>query len=316
LLNRVAPELPTLNHYFTQVRNETDGSIPDLVGVSENGAEPFLGEVKFDAGLTSNQPAAYLQQLLRQDSHGLLLFIVPERRLHMVWNDVRRRSKIHGLELEREHNVAPGLLSSRHKEVVVAIVTWSELLSFLEGGLQGEVDKPALWDVRQLRAMCDEQERHAFFPLEERDIESRIGRRVKEINSLNYEITSDVLSADGTAQLLGRVTNTSTWSGRYMMIAGWWCMLQINFDLWAEERPTPIWLMINDSRIYGYEPLNNALRPLAAEDPSRLVVRHGVYYIPIYPGLRVERDILREDISEQVRKIAALMRNAPAPENE
>ena len=315
LLNRIEPELPTLNHYFTQVRNQADGSIPDLVGVAEGGLEEFIGEVKFDAGLTSNQPKTYLKQLLSQDSHGLLLFIVPERRLRMVWNEVRRRSRIHDLELDSDTQIAPGLLSSRCKNVAVAIVTWNELLNTLEGGLHGDADKPALWEVRQLRTMCDEQERHAFLPLEERDVESRIGRRVKELNQLNYEITSDVLRADGTAEALGRVTNTSSWTGRYMMVAGWWCMLQTNFDLWAEERPTPLWFMINDSRIYGYEPLNEALRPLAAEDPSRLIVRHSVYYIPIYPTLRVDRDILRENLVEQVRKIALLMRQEPAPTN-
>ncbi len=48
--------------YATQSSGEHDAR-PDLVGRNATGAEPLLIEVKFWAGLTQNQPVAYLQRL-------------------------------------------------------------------------------------------------------------------------------------------------------------------------------------------------------------------------------------------------------------
>lgn len=59
--------------YATQSSGE-DLARPDLVGRSSTGAEPLLIEVKFWAGLTENQPVAYLARL---PAGGTLLMAAP-----------------------------------------------------------------------------------------------------------------------------------------------------------------------------------------------------------------------------------------------
>ncbi len=55
--------------FDTQVHMEY-GSIPDLVGATEEGTNVLLVESKFWAPLTPNQPAGYLRQL-PQDREGM-----------------------------------------------------------------------------------------------------------------------------------------------------------------------------------------------------------------------------------------------------
>ena len=56
---------------------QADGAIPDLVGFDENSKELVLIEVNFWAGLTPNQPNAYLKRL-PSDGPAVVVFLAPE----------------------------------------------------------------------------------------------------------------------------------------------------------------------------------------------------------------------------------------------
>ena len=73
-VRRVAP-IPGGLHYVTQAAAD-DRAIPDLAGIDASGRSPLLVEAKFWAGLTDQQPVAYLARL-PEDETALLLFIVP-----------------------------------------------------------------------------------------------------------------------------------------------------------------------------------------------------------------------------------------------
>ena len=96
----------------TQVTGE-EGARPDLVGFDESGQERVLIEAKFGAGLTENQPVAYLKRL-PDGQPSALLFVVPSARVESLWAELRRRvsEPTSGIELR-----AGARISSR-------FVTW------------------------------------------------------------------------------------------------------------------------------------------------------------------------------------------------
>ena len=64
-----------------------EGARPDLAGVDRTGLERVLIEAKFWAGLTGNQPTAYLERL-PTNTPSALLFVAPAARLETLWDEL------------------------------------------------------------------------------------------------------------------------------------------------------------------------------------------------------------------------------------
>ena len=73
----------------TQATGE-EGERPDLVGFDQRGRECVLIEAKFWAGLTANQPLAYLTRL-SEKSPSALLFVAPAARIESLWAELCRQ---------------------------------------------------------------------------------------------------------------------------------------------------------------------------------------------------------------------------------
>ena len=99
LLAHFKVSLPSDLKYETQSHSAHDPAIPDLVARDSNGQEILLGEAKFWAGLTDNQPATYLQRLQRAEGQVLILF-APAARLNYFWAELLRRCQAAGIGLE------------------------------------------------------------------------------------------------------------------------------------------------------------------------------------------------------------------------
>ena len=72
---------------IARVRTQTtgeDSARPDLAGFDQRGRECVLIEAKFWAGLTGNQPVAYLKRLPDNDP-SVLLFVAPAARNELLW---------------------------------------------------------------------------------------------------------------------------------------------------------------------------------------------------------------------------------------
>ena len=80
---------PEKLRWHTQSGGE-DRAIPDVVGEDPAGRPRVIIEAKFWAELTSNQPATYLERLRDGDEGGVLLFVVPNVRLEVLWQEIRR----------------------------------------------------------------------------------------------------------------------------------------------------------------------------------------------------------------------------------
>jgi hypothetical protein len=302
--------------FTTQDIGGDESGIPDLVGLSADNTKPFLGEVKFDAGLTRHQPVSYLRRLQERPGHGLLLFLVPEARAFMVWAEVRRRcSGPEGVSLGPDQSSELPMMLASADNVTVALTSWKEVLTVLENALQADDDAQTLWDLRQLRAMCDRQDQEAFVPLTNQDLDSRPAQRYYQFINLSLEAVES-LSASGVATALGKTSFIRDWGGRYLFLGGWECYLGISWEHWANDRATPIWLVITDLRAPENPALTETLSELKLKDPPKLLSDGRRHIFPIHLKEHADRDIVREDIIHQLREIAALLAKAPPADTE
>jgi TrpR-related protein YerC/YecD len=91
--------LPCDLSFQVQYNEKEDQSIPDLVGFDQNGKKVLIGESKFWAGLTENQPVTYLRRLIKEDGVVLIVF-APSKRLTSLWAELLIRCKQGKMPLE------------------------------------------------------------------------------------------------------------------------------------------------------------------------------------------------------------------------
>jgi hypothetical protein len=264
VLTGLQPKLASLVRVETQSWSSDEQAIPDLIGIGRGGTTPLVVEVKFDASLTPNQPVTYLDRLSATTADGLLAFLVPARRKELIWGEVKRRCAQAGHPVSHADG-ASGFVGP----TAVCILSWTELLNVLEDALGKLDDRTGLYDVRQLRGMCNQEDREAFVPLGPADLDGGIGRRMRDYASLIFDAVENQMVAKGIAEIKGlsRSSGTGEWYGRYALLAGWECLVHVNFHRWATQRPTPLWVRITDRRANGYRPLLEALAPLLLADP-------------------------------------------------
>ncbi len=305
---RWSSELDVPNCFRTQDWLASDEAIPDLVGVAPDGSTPLIVEAKFGAALTPNQPVTYLRRLLLLDTPTLLLFLVPGRRATPIWAELRRRCSDAGIQLTTADPLAKGSVEN----VVVAVTTWADLLLDIERNLTPPNEHHrTLAELEQLQGLCERQDRTLFQPLSTDFLGGGTGQRLMDVDALLNEAI-ETLVASGLASIKGltRAAGTSYY-GRYFRLAGWVCLLHVNFSRWGSERPTPLWLQITDRRAYGNQALRDALAPLAVEQPPRLLDEDGERQIPIFLPHGVDRDAVFAVVDQQLQEIRGLLSSCP-----
>lgn len=294
-----------IDRFTTQDWSAEDAAIPDLIGVSGD-RSPLIIEVKFQAGLTPNQPTTYMQRLFDTEGGGLLLFLVPDSRTRPVWNELKARCQKKGWPLEGE---TPALHAAAFGNVRLAVTPWSAVLNVLNLALRPVTDQRAFWELQQLRSLCEYEDQQIFEPLEASDLDKRIARRILEYRDLIFEVVTNSLPAAGIADPKGfGMSSSYEQLGRYFRLVGWECSLTVNWRLWAtQEHQSPIWLHISDRRAEGYPPMMSALSTLE----RRGVVADGdLRRICIDVPVGQERDEVLKVITAQVAAVAELL---PAP---
>ena len=62
------------------------------------------------------------------------------------------------------------------------------MLRVLEAALVTLTDQRAYWELQQLRSLCDYEDRQVFEPLDDSDLQRRLGRRIGEYRDLAFEV--------------------------------------------------------------------------------------------------------------------------------
>ena len=140
-----------------------DGTRPDLVCFDETGRERVLIEVKFWAGLTANQPNAYIKRL-PEDSPAVVMFLVPEDRVRSLWPQLRKRLRgKFGLdeEIDAERRCVRIRGSQRH----LMVIGWGSLLDAMAARSSDSDEPGPVTQIRQLRSLARYADKGAFKPI-------------------------------------------------------------------------------------------------------------------------------------------------------
>ena len=150
VLQNGSAEVGPISRVKTQVGEE--GTRPDIACYDNSGAERVLVEAKFWAGLTDNQPVAYLRRL-PDDRPSALLVIAPAARFESLWPELQRRiaedKTITLGEPIKESGLFVATAGDRHR---LLMTSWTALLDRMASRATDAGDMLAENDIRQLRA--------------------------------------------------------------------------------------------------------------------------------------------------------------------
>lgn len=167
LAHQAGCTLPESLVYRPEVSGD-DLERPDVVGFDEQNREVAILEGKFYAGLTDNQPNAYLPRLSSADG-GLLLFVVPDLRVPRLWEEVTSRAR-KKTELGSFHERAGSTRFAQASNGVTLMMTsWRELLETMMVAAKAAAE-PITADVFQLQVLCEKIEGEAFLPFDSEEL--------------------------------------------------------------------------------------------------------------------------------------------------
>ena len=192
---------------------------PDLTIHDIHGRVRAIVENKFWAGLTDAQPVSYLRDL-PDDPPASLLFIVPQRRVATVWNELKLRCTQEGLEWEDipgESNPTCARVGSR----AMLITSWTHILGRLLDAARAGGHDAVRHDILQLRGLTSRMDADAFLPIRADEVtDQETAHRLLNYSDLIEDITQK-LKVSGLADTK-RLLPTHGWynAGRYLRVHG------------------------------------------------------------------------------------------------
>lgn len=293
ILRSGGADVHQLSRIDTQVSGK-EGERPDLVGRDESGVERLLIEAKFWAGLTDNQPNAYLERL---PPNGTLLFVAPEARVETLWPELQRLAKKGGFEWTDD---ADGTRSADVDGKRLMLTTWKALLDEASHRASASGDSVAVASVRQLSGLCEREDRSAFLPLKRYELGPELPRRLLGLSDV-IDQAVDRAKSEGLASTKGLAASATRYGyGRWVRLGvrrkGTWtndrfaeARLSLRYGAWSQYRETPLWLYVSEKK-----------------DRKRLgdKVLTGTELVPIYLRIGVEFDDVVDSVVDQLREIA------------
>jgi hypothetical protein len=318
LVGRTGIELPRLARFRSQAGDE-QGNIPDLIGLDTTGAERLFIENKFWAGLTENQPAGYLQRLPAEGG-AVLVFVVPSKRLPIVWTELASSAMNRGTRLPDPEQLAGDLLFARlTPSTALAATTWNAVLDSLEDVARASGETSAAADIAQLRSLCDVMDNEAFLPVRMEELTNlEVPRRLIGFADLIPDLTEHAVAV-GIADRTGLKETPGRYSsGRYLRIgpagvplAGAW--LGIDHKRWSRYGITPLWIVFDNNPNFGRAAfVREALKGWA---PPRLFEEDGRAVVPLTVLTDVTRERVLENLLDQLQRLHAALQSTAAKED-
>ena len=312
LLKLEGLDVGELTDAATQVGDATLAR-PDLAVYDRERKERVIMEAKFWAGLTENQPNAYLARLPLDQRLAVLLFVAPEARLETLWPELRRLIEPpfdwQPVETSHDSEIKCALVDGTTRYLVLA--SWRALLNRMLSFAMSSGDSMEA-DIRQLYALCEQQDREAFLPLKPHELAPEIPRRMLQFNRLVDDavelarerdiVNTDSLKATARPHGYGRYlrlgsTKADVWAGAWF---------GVNYTLWARSRETPLWITFYywDGVITVDELRDRLGNDIWANTPDS---------IPFHLPTGVEYDKVLADVVERLVSIAAQIAAEEAP---
>ena len=304
LLRSSGANVEGISRVDTQVAGN-EGERPDLVGWDENGDERLLIEAKFWAGLTDNQPNAYLKRL---GPGGVLLFVAPEARLDALWPELERLAK---QEYEWTADVDGARTADVGKRRLI-LTSWRALLEAAEHRAGDAGDTAAVASIRQLNGLCEQQDDAAFVPLRPGELGPDLPRRLMNLHTIINRVV-DRAGAKGILKWAGPAAPATDGYGRSLELGvrddGTWvngkpagARLCVHYTAWSTTGETPVWLELADREPdWDVLPLKKVRKRLRDDIVAG---KDGTPFVPLHLRTGVELDDVVDSVVGQIDDLA------------
>ena len=279
-------------NYICQASGENKER-PDMAGIDEKGKEQFLCEAKFYAGLTENQPNAYLDRLVREKGSGLV-FICPAARKQLLWGQLRE------LVVKRDINDI-GEFCISVDSVKMAIASWNEVISVLRRTASACAIE-MLADIDQIEGFCQKMDSDSFIPFSVTEMGPETAKREERY----FRVIDELIAYLKTDQSLNPSTKgvkaTAYRKGyaRAVRIRDYWVTINYDRELWSnlKSTETPFWVSVRSSTDWKQDDyILHAYRrfPSAEQD-----VLWGIKVLALRPKLYGTLDEVIHDMKKQI----------------
>ena len=232
---------------------------PDMAGKDAAGREVVLCEMKFYAGLTTNQPAAYLERLRKEGGRGLV-FVCPKARQTSLWAKLYRMCMEEVIEPVNEWCVCVN-------GVQLAIITWAEVLERLR---QTAASSAAGYvsDIWQLEGYCAQMDSDAFIPFSAEELTAETAKKVERYYEIIDETVERLCSdkAIKTSRKGLKATAYRKGYARSLYLDEFAVTVNYDRDFWKSSRSleTPFWVAVRNSDWEESESIQKVLTMLPA----------------------------------------------------
>ena len=281
------------------------GKIPDLTIEDRDGNIRAFVENKFWADLTPAQPVDYLIAL-PEAAPASLLFVVPERRMASIWEELKHRCQQYGIAFGREGRTAGRQnVEIKGTRRTLAITHWRHVLDQLDQAAENAGDCSLRTDIGQLRGLALWQE-------EEGGVEDWTTLEIDHGIDRYMELTQEIVDRMARHPRVDRKgltgANTPDWKGRYLRVDDYGFGVGVAAGLWRHSGMTPISCRL--------EPTWGGLAGQDRASMQTLFAHDGAQddgdsiYIPIHIKTGVGRDCAVRDAIDQVLRIANRLNEA------
>jgi len=276
--------------YYCQATGDNQER-PDLSGKNNLGQEQVLCEAKFYAGLTENQPLAYLERLRTENGKGLL-FICPDARITSLWAKLQERCfECTVQEIDKTCVLVNG--------ISMAIISWNEILTELQRIAVASVPE-SLSDLNQLDGYCKEMDMEAFIPFSSEELGAITAQKQQRYAQVIIK-TMDLIHADKQLKTTKAVRNSYASGFEYKMKVNQ-LLVYLVYDelLWMADssKETPFWLLIMDEDKKQSENLLSLFNSLPELDVEDTIYYNA--YIALEPLVNATLDEVAEHLVKQI----------------
>lgn len=310
-LRKIEPDLPDL-HFRTQI---SEGDIrPDMWGFSGANTHLFV-ENKFWAGLTANQPVAYLNELAKYSESTVLLMIVPGAREQIIIAELMHRLQDGGVAFTEENSDDKGIVWCVKTDIgsKFALTSWPRLIDILESASRDDLS--AINDLKLLDSLCEAADIDKFIPVHGNDLNNQrtpalllqFGQLIRD--AIEIGLRDGFLSNEG-------LTESVNWTkfGKYLSLGqfyqvGIW--FGLDYTLWKEFGASPLWVVFsttNWGRAFEVEPL---LRKWKDNQRIYFKLQNDYLVLPINITAGADKDQVLQNIVNQLRELASLLSELP-----
>ena len=276
----------------------------DLSAYNEAYEERILIEAKFWAELTDNQPSEYLERLPNDGRPSALLFVAPEARLEMLWPEVCARAQ---KKFAVDRGIETGALRTARidgSERRLMLTSWRTMLDEMSRKAGG--DMTAVKDIEQLQALCDQQDRAAFLPLNAGELGPGFSKRAIDMYNLFHDVFNRV-HKEGIWEKIGHSKLGANFGHYFSSDVGdiW---VGIHYEFGTLHRETPFWVMLGYSGNAKLDAIRKRLDAARRENGLDYVdTEYGktpVSLVPIHLPAGVEYEAVLNSVVGQIRNIA------------